>query len=107
MRKNAIYFKNFRDVIQILFKSGIFLQIPGLSFYTKTGRIEDDSFESLYKLYERKGNHVVLSWNYLYAGFVVWALVVGASVLVYRRTDDFKNSKIDLCMYCIKKLINE
>lgn len=83
MQKNSIFFENFRDVIQRLFESGIFLQIPGLSAYTKTGGFEKDLFASSFRPYERKGTNVVLSWNYLYAGFAVWAVVVVVSVLVF------------------------
>lgn len=81
MKKNSIFFKNFRDCIQRLFESGIFQMIPGLSDYTR--HFKDDWFQITYKPYERKGVNVVLSWNYLYAGFVVWAVVVAVSVLVF------------------------
>lgn len=83
MKKNSIFFKNFRDVLQRLFESGILQQVRGLSFFTTTGRKDTDALASLFKPYERKKSNVILSMDYLQAGFIIWAMAVGVSVLAF------------------------
>lgn len=78
-----MYFKNVRDVTQILFESGIFHQNQGLSIFTKTGRYQDDAFAISFRIYDRKIEHVVLTWDYLYASFIVWFVAVIISILVF------------------------
>lgn len=83
MKRNSVFYKNFRDVLQRLFESGIYQQVRGLSFFTKTGRRDDDAYVSFFTPYNRKKSNVVLSFNYLQAGFIIWAMAVGVSVLAF------------------------
>lgn len=85
MRRNSIYYKNFREVIQRLFEAGILEQIPGISMFAKSTRGSSgfDAFEMHFKKYERKKDQVVLSLDYLHAGFLVWVGAVIVSIIVF------------------------
>lgn len=85
MMRNSIYYKNFREVIQRLFESGILQQTQGISMFSKKlrGSSKTDAFERFFKNFERKKDQVVLSWDYLHAGFLVWAGAVIVSLIVF------------------------
>lgn len=75
MDKNSIFFVQFRSILLRLFETGLIDQFSySLDYYFKIN----------FKEYERKKDEIILSWNYLYAGFYVWfgALLISFVVFV-------------------------
>lgn len=75
MDKNSIFFIQFRKILRRLFESGMIDQ--------NSSKLKEH--KKVYIPYERKKEEIILSWNYLYAGFYVWlgALLISSIVFVF------------------------
>lgn len=74
MIKNSVLFVNVRNILERLLEAGLVKRESG--FILK-------EYTNLYKIYERKKTQIILSWNYLYAGFYVWFGAVLISSLAF------------------------
>lgn len=77
--RNAFVSATFYDVMQKLFECGILIKVDGVDCYDKL----DEEIVKQMTSYVKVKTMVVLSWEHLHAGFVVWAIAVLICIVVF------------------------
>lgn len=80
MNKNSKLFMQFRSIITRLFEAGLVIR-DELNVSVLDGSRKKGGYEL--SIYTRKKDQVILTWNYLYAGFYVWMGAVLISCFVF------------------------